>query len=230
MAPYQLFDLVPLPLSQRCRGVHHRLFANEADIGRGGSDHNWFYGCQLLVATTKDGLITGFMLAPASTEGRWLAESFLCWRNDPSAQPWGPKDLPRRHRHGGKFAGPNGPVWPAQAVGERSRVPYVVDDGFYGRRWFEHWWQHYGAFVMTAQSYRGAGAAQARRRHSRWRQMIETVFDGLDHVFALAFPQAKTTWGVLTRVAAKLLAFNLGICLNRLFGRPDLTLATLFTC
>jgi len=228
-APYQVFDLVPLPLLHRCRGVQHRLFANEADIGCGGSDHDWFYGCQLLVATTDKGLITGFMLGPASTEGHWLAEAFLCWRDDPTAQPWGADDPPPSHRRGGKYAGPHGPLWPPPAAGMRSEVPYVVDDGFYGHFWFEHWRRDYGALVITAQSYKGKGAAEAQRRHRRWRHVIETVNDSLENAFALAFPGAKTLWGVLTRVAAKLLALNLGIWLNRLFGRPDFAFATLFT-
>ena len=36
----------------------------------------------------------------------------------------------------------------------------------------------------------------------------------LEDVFALPFPKAKTVWGFLTRIAAKLLAFNLGVWLN----------------
>jgi hypothetical protein len=48
-------------------------------------------------------------------------------------------------------------------------------------------------------------------------------------VLGLPFPGARSAWGLLTRVAAKVAALNLGIWLNRLFGRPDLALATLFT-
>jgi hypothetical protein len=44
----------------------------------------------------------------------------------------------------------------------------------------------------------------------------------------LAYPKAKTMWGLVCRVAAKCAACNLGIRLNREFGRPDLALATLF--
>jgi hypothetical protein len=31
---YQVFDTIPVPLLRRCRGQHHRLFADEAAIGR----------------------------------------------------------------------------------------------------------------------------------------------------------------------------------------------------
>lgn len=86
-SPYQVVDTVPVPVLQRCRGQHHRLFGDEAAIGRGGSDHDWYYGCQRLLAVTREGVITGFLLAPASTEDRWVADAFFCWRACPWAEP-----------------------------------------------------------------------------------------------------------------------------------------------
>jgi hypothetical protein len=38
--------------------------------------------------------------------------------------------------------------------------------------------------------------------------------------FGLKRPRARSYWGVLTRVAAKVTAFNLGVYLNHLFDRP----------
>lgn len=58
--------------------------------------------------------------------------------------------------------------------------------------------------------------------------MIETVNEHLEHVFGLPFPGARSRWGLRARIAAKLLAFNLGLWLNRLFGRPPFAFATLF--
>jgi hypothetical protein len=66
-------------------------------------------------------------------------------------------------------------------------------------------------------------------QQARWRQVVETVNDQLTAVFGLSFPRARSPWGLLTRVAAKVAALNLGIWLNRCFGRPDLALATLFS-
>ena len=51
----------------------------------GGSDRHFYYGGQLLLATTADEVITGFLLGPANTEGRWLLDALLCWRSDPAA-------------------------------------------------------------------------------------------------------------------------------------------------
>jgi len=231
LAPYQVFDLLPLPLMRRCRGDYHRLFDSiDADVGKGGSDHDWFYGCQMLVAVTPEGVITGFLLGPASTENHWLADAFLCWRDDPYEEPWGPEDPPPNHHKKGTFKGPKGPLWPPEAVGDHSAVPYIADGGFQGHAWRKHWFLDYGGIVITPDSYEGEGTRDAKRQHSRWRQIIETVNDSLEETFRLAFPGAKTLRGLLARVAAKVLAHNLGIWLNHLFGRPDLALATLFSC
>ena len=59
--------------------------------------------------------------------------------------------------------------------------------------------------------------------------MVERINGHLEGVFHLRFPQARSPWGLLSRVAAKLAALNLGIRLNRLFGRPDSSFATLFS-
>jgi hypothetical protein len=221
-------DTVPVPLLRRCRGQHHRLFGDEAAIGRGGSDHDWYYGCKLLLAVTHEGVITGFLLAPASTEDRWVADAFFCWRACPLAAPCLPTALPPAHRRGGGYVGPTGPRWPRQAGGPPRAGPYVVDRGFRGAWWQAHWHQAYGATVLTPDAARGWAARARRRQHARWQPVVETVNAQLTDVFGLAFPRARSAWGLLTRVAAKIAALNLGIWLNRLFGRPDLALATLF--
>jgi hypothetical protein len=42
LAPYQVFDTLPVPLLHRCRGQHHHLFGDAAAIGKGGSDRDWY--------------------------------------------------------------------------------------------------------------------------------------------------------------------------------------------
>ena len=39
---YQVLDTVPVPLLRRCWGQYHRLFGDEAAIGKGGRDHDWY--------------------------------------------------------------------------------------------------------------------------------------------------------------------------------------------
>jgi hypothetical protein len=227
---YQALDTVPVPVMRCCRGKRHRLFGDEASVGKGGSDRQWYYGCKLLLAVTQEGVITGFVLAPASTEDHWVGEAFLCWRANKWADPFTPEDLPRPYRRNGKlYVGPTGALWPRSGVGAASPVPYVADDGFFGAWWTTHWQQDYGATVFTPKIYQGDKAKVVRRQHKGWRQVVETINEHLEHVFGLNFCGARSKWGLLTRVAAKLVALNLGIWLNRLFGRPDFAFATLFS-
>ena len=154
---YQAIDSVPVPLARRCRGDRHRLFADEASIGRGGSDRDFYYGCKLLVSVSDDGVITGFILAPASAEDRWVAESFLCWRNDPLSSPYEPSDLPNPiRRNGRRYVGATGPIWPRSAVGRAVSEPYLGDNGFFGAFWQKHWSECYGANVLTPRNYIGS--------------------------------------------------------------------------
>jgi len=71
-------------------------------------------------------------------------------------------------------------------------------------------------------------AAAAKRQHARWRQVVETINGHLIRAFGLHFPGARSQQGLLTRIAAKLIAVNVGYWLNRLFGRPPLAFTTLF--
>jgi hypothetical protein len=226
-AVYEVIDGVPVPLMRRCRGVKHRLFGEEAGIGRGGSDHDWYYGCELLVAVADVGAVTGFVLGPPATDDRWLAEALLCWRQDPTDQPWRPADLPPSHHPGGGRVGPTGPIWPRDAAGIPSGAPYAADGGFHGACWTAHWRTDYGATVLTPRDLSPDRHAPVRRQFAGWRQVIETVNDLLTETFHLAFPRARSPRGLLTRVAAKLAALNLGLLLNRHFARPPFALASL---
>lgn len=226
-SPYQLLDGAPLPLARQCRGRRHRLFANEVSVGRGGSDRDFYYGCQLLLAVDTMGVITGFVLAPAATEERWVAESLLCWRCDRWREPWQVTDLPVQQQRRG-VVGPTGPIWPRDGVGDSGTPYYLTDRGLAGRVWQEHWLADYQAAVITARHYDREQDRLPMHEQSARRQRIETVNAGLADALHLAFPRARTTWGVLTRVAAKLVSFNLAIWINRLLERRELAVSTLF--
>ena len=220
---------MPVPLMRRCRGKRRRLFGDEAAIGRGGSDRDWYYGCKLLLSVTDEGVATGFMLAPADTEDRWMAESLLCWRSGEWAAPLKAEDMPPRH-NGKRYVGPTGPVWPRRAAGSANAASYLTDNGFFGALWQSHWREDYNALVLTPKDYRGEDAHRCKRQHSSWRQIVETMNGHLERTFGLHFPGARSKWGLLTRVSAKILSMNIGILLNRLFGRSPLAFATLFNC
>lgn len=226
-SPYQVVDTTPVPLARQCRGQHHRLFADEAAVGVGGSDHQFYYGCALLLAVAADGPITGFVLGPANTQDRWLLDALLTWRVTPYGVPWTVADIPRQHRRGGGGrTGPTGPRWWPDSAGHPGTGVYLADRGFGGAAWLPHWEQDAAALVLTGEP--ADLPAPLRRAHHGWRQIIETVNGALAEVLHLAFPRARTMWGVVTRVAAKCAAFNLGIWCNRFLGRADLAVDTLF--
>ena len=225
-APYEVLDGVPMPLMARTRGDRHRSFATEASLGCGGSDHDWYYGMHLLLTVTPCGLITGFTLGPGGTEERWVADALLRWRQDPMASAPTLAELRPRVRtdHAGRpTVGPTGPMGPSTGAGTAHGRPILADLGFTGVKWIGHWREDYGASVLTQADYAREPRA-AWREATRWfhglRQVVETVNGWLDARFGLKRPRAHTYWGVLTRVAAKVAAFNLGVYLNHLFGRP----------
>ena len=149
-AAYEVIDTVAVPLLRRCRGQRQRLFGAVAAIGWGGSDKEWYYGCKLLVAVTPTGVVTGFGVAPANTEERWVADALLGWRAAPHAVPLRVADLPSPRRPNGRpYVGPTGPRWPPQGGGTPGRGVYLADNGFWGQWWQQHWHDDYGAALTT---------------------------------------------------------------------------------
>jgi hypothetical protein len=77
--------------------------------------------------------------------------------------------------------------------------------------------------VLTKADYASLPPDERKRAASSFsglRQVVETVNTWLVERFGLKRPRARSYWGVLTRVAAKVAAFNLGVYLNHLFARP----------
>jgi ribosome modulation factor len=224
---YRVVDGVPVPLMRLCRGRRHRLFAHEAAVGYGGSDKAYYYGVKLLSVVSDLGTVTGFVCGPADTDERWLTEALLHWREDPTAPPptasaLAPALGPSKKVKGAR-RGPTGPLGPALGAGPGERGPFVGDLGFSGQRWNAHWAQAYGVQMLTRADYAECPASQrepASQWLSHWRQVVETVFDGLSETFGLKFPRARSLWGVWTRLSAKVAAHNLAVYINHLFGRP----------
>jgi hypothetical protein len=59
-----------------------------------------------------------------------------------------------------------------------------------------------------------------KRMFNGARQVIKTVGMWLCDRFGLKRPWARSYWGLLTRIAAKVAAFNLGVYVNQLYQRP----------
>jgi hypothetical protein len=227
-APYAVLDGVPVPLLQRCRGARRKLFtAEQADFGQGGSDKSWYYGVAMLAEVNAQGAFTGFVCGPASCGERWLLETLLRWRCSPTAPaPTAAELAPLlgpSHRAGGGRRGPTGRLAPRVGVGVPAQRPELSDQGFAGAAWEPHWATAYGATVLHKGHYRSLPPAE-RHAWAYWlsgrRQQVETAFHWLTDTFGLKFPRARTDWGLFTRLAAKLVAFNLGVTLNYGYDRP----------
>ncbi len=225
---YEVLDCVPVPLMKRCRGERHKLFRTEiANIGKGGSDRDWYYGVRLALSANPRGLITGFIIAPAKTSERWSAEYLLCYRKNLWGNPASVEDLPPSH--GKKRVGPGGAIWPKSGIGSSNPEMYLTDRGFKGQWWEEHWESAYNTVVITPDSYFGDDVNKLRHMHSSSRQIIEDVNEHLSDDLGLNRIGARTDKGLLARVAAKLVAFNIAVWLNQLFDRPTFAIATLFS-
>jgi hypothetical protein len=226
-AAYEVLDGAPVPLMRCCRGRRHRCFGAEAGFGRGGSDRALFYGVRLLAVVDPAGLITGFVVGPAGTAERWPADALLRWRRAPDAPAPTAAELAAAlgpaHGKGGRRQGPSGPLRPRLGAGAPAAGPYLADRGFAGAAWGRHWRQDYGAAVLTRADYAALGPAD-RRRAARWlsglRQLVETAFGTLADLLGLSYPRARSDWGLLTRLGAKVAALNLLLAVNHLVGRP----------
>jgi hypothetical protein len=221
---YEVLDGVPVPLARRCRGQRHRCFANEAAIARGGSDHDWFFGQRLVLSVNVHGSITGAVSGPANTEEHWLAEALFRWRGAPTAPTPSAAQLDPllgpTHRGGGHRRGPTGPLSLRGAVGVAPDGVYLGDLGYQGTGWAQHWHHCYGVRVLTKAAY---PSRAGRRWFCGLRQIVETVNNWLEERFGLHFPRARSAWGLQTRLAAKLAAFNIALHFNHLFGRHKFT-------
>jgi hypothetical protein len=68
---------------------------------------------------------------------------------------------------------------------------------------------------------------QAQKQLNRLRLICETVNAQLQEQLHLSKHYAKSTWGLMTRIAAKVTAHSVGMMVNQLLGRPLLHLADL---
>ena len=71
------------------------------------------------------------------------------------------------------------------------------------------------------------GTKAERQCYARWRLVAERANSQLQEQFQLSKHYAKSRWGLMTRVAAKVTAHTIGILVNKLHGRKPLKLADL---
>jgi hypothetical protein len=227
---YEVGDGLPVPvcsLGQAARDAHRWLM--QVSRGHGGNHGGWFFGQRWWVSITPEGAITGWLVAAAHLNERWLLEAFLSQRGG-DGEVRGP--LADAHTaRAERPLPPGGFIGGLFAVGKSAGAPYIVDRGLNGGRWLRHWRDAYEATVIAIPPANSADFQAWTRQDCHWlasvRQKIEGAFAILEGVLALKRVQAHSQWGQYTRLAAKAAAYNLGLYINQAVGRPLGAFATL---
>jgi hypothetical protein len=106
----------------------------------------------------------------------------------------------------------------------------LLGDGAYNDAALESYLQQYRSVQLLAPA-KGNQAPKrspsAQKQLNRLRLICETVNAQLQEQLHLSKHYAKSTWGLMTRIAAKVTAHSVGMMVNTLLGRPALKLADL---
>ena len=105
--------------------------------------------------------------------------------------------------------------------------------GLAGETGTAHGQADYDAAVLTTAAYAPSTEGDAQRQAARWlhsvRQVVENGKAVVTDVLHWPWLRARTYWGVLTRLVAKVAAYNLVLGLNHAHDRPTFGFVTPFT-
>lgn len=106
----------------------------------------------------------------------------------------------------------------------------LLGDGAYNDAALQSYLEHYRSLQLVAPAKVNQApkrSASAQKQLNCLRLICETVNAQLQEQLHLSKHYAKSTWGLLTRIAAKVTAHSVGMMVNSLLGRPMLRLADL---
>ena len=106
----------------------------------------------------------------------------------------------------------------------------LLGDGAYNDATLQKFLEQYRSLELLAPAKVNQAAQrtpQAQKQLNRLRLICETVNAQLQEQLHLSKHYAKSTWGAMTRIAAKLTAHSVGMMVNQLLNRPLLHLADL---
>lgn len=106
----------------------------------------------------------------------------------------------------------------------------LIGDGAYNDAALQGYLEQYRSLELlapTKSNQQSTRSAQAQQQLNRLRLICETVNAQLQEQLHLSKHYAKSTWGCMTRIAAKLTAHSVGMMVNQLLGRAPLHLAGL---
>ena len=105
----------------------------------------------------------------------------------------------------------------------------LLGDGAYNDAALQSYLQHRSLQLLapTKASQAPKRSPSAQKQLNHMRLICETVNAQLQERLHLSKHSAKSTWGLMTRIAAKITAHSVGMMINSLLGRPALQLADL---
>jgi hypothetical protein len=106
----------------------------------------------------------------------------------------------------------------------------LLGDGAYNDAALQHFLEQYRSVELLAPvkvNQQPVRSKQAQKQLNRLRLICETVKAQLQEQWHLSKHYAKSIWGMMTRIAAKVTAHSVGMMVNKLLGRPLLRLADL---
>jgi Transposase DDE domain len=106
----------------------------------------------------------------------------------------------------------------------------LLGDGAYNDAALQSYLEQFRALHLLAPAKANQApkrSPSAQQQLNRLRLICETVNAQLQEQLHLSKHYAKSTWGLLTRIAAKVTAHSVGMMVNSLLGRPALRLADL---
>jgi len=109
-------------------------------------------------------------------------------------------------------------------------LKHILGDGAYNDEQLQAFLKQYRGLALLAPTrvnQEPKRTKQQQKSQNRLRLICETVNAQLQEQMHLSKHYAKSTWGLLTRVATKLTAHSVGMMVNSMWGRPALRLADL---
>jgi len=201
-------DSAPITTAKSGRWKSAQMSIWAAEAGFSPSKRQFFLGFRLHLLVSNTGAICDFVLSPANVAERRVAEHLLAVEAD----------------------------WEAKrsallSESESGARPVLADNGYCGD-WLAGLFGKKGGTLWYAlrrsQKAETRDEAALRAWHRGLRARIESVFASLEDQFNMETTRARSVWGVMTRVVAKLLSYMVGFVANEALGRPGTALKSLY--
>jgi hypothetical protein len=204
LAAWLAVDSAPITIAESPRWKSARVSIWPAEAGYCAAKQRFFLGFRLHLLVSNTGAICDFVLSPAHVPERHVAAHLLA------------AEAAFRAR---------------QSALNSALPPVLADNGYCGAWLAGLFGQKGGALWYALRRSKKAHSkeeAALRAWHRGLRARIESVFASLADQFRMQTTRARSIWGVMTRVAAKLLAYLVGFVANEALGRPGTALKSLY--